>query len=95
MLHDYFTPRVTRGEGLPEVERIPYFSEQAVECLQGLEQIVLVGAPAPVTFFAYPDKPSWMTPDGCDLLTLAERDEEPDGKDDVAPTPEPETPTES
>jgi acetolactate synthase-1/2/3 large subunit len=72
LLHDYFTPRVTRGEGLPEVERIPYFSEQIVECLKGLEQIVLVGAPAPVTFFAYPDKPSWVTPEGCALLTLAE-----------------------
>jgi len=72
LLHDYFTPRMTRGEGLPEVERIPYFSEQIVEVLKGLEQIVLVGAPVPVTFFAYPDKPSWVTPDGCDLLTLAE-----------------------
>ena len=76
LLHDYFSPRVTRGEGLPEVERIPYFSEQAVDCLKGLEQIVLVGAPAPVTFFAYPDKPSWMTPDGCALLTLAEREDD-------------------
>ncbi len=72
LLHDYFTPRLTRGEGLPEVERIPYFAEEIVECLKGLEQIVLVGAPAPVTFFAYPDKPSWVTPEGCDLLTLAE-----------------------
>ena len=33
---------------------------------------MLVGAPPPVTFFAYPDKPSWVTPEGCDLLTLAE-----------------------
>jgi len=72
LLHDYFTPRLTRGEGLSHVERIPYFSEQIVECLAGLEQIVLVGAPAPVTFFAYPDKPSWVTPEGCALLTLAE-----------------------
>ena len=72
LLHDYFTPRLTRGEGLPEVERIPYFAEEIVECLKGLEQIVLVGAPAPVTFFAYPDKPSWVTPEGCELLTLAE-----------------------
>jgi acetolactate synthase I/II/III large subunit len=71
LLHDYFMPRMTRGEGLPEVERIPYFSEQIVECLQGLEQIILVGAPPPVTFFAYPDKPSWVTPEGCDLITLA------------------------
>lgn len=69
--HDYFTPRIRRGAGLPAIERIPYFSEQIVECLAGLEQIVLVGAPAPVTFFAYPDKPSWVTPQGCDLLTLA------------------------
>ncbi len=72
LLHDYFTPRMTRGEGLPEFERIPYFAEQIVEVLKGLEQIVLVGAPAPVTFFAYPDKPSWATPDGCDLITLAQ-----------------------
>jgi acetolactate synthase-1/2/3 large subunit len=71
LLHDYFTPRITRGEGLPEVERIPYFAEEIVEMLKGLEQIILVGAPAPVTFFAYPDKPSWVTPEGCDLLTLA------------------------
>ncbi len=76
LLHDYFTPRMTRGEGLTEVERIPYFAEQIVECLQGLEQIILVGAPPPVTFFAYPDKPSWVTPEGCDLITLAgERDD--------------------
>jgi acetolactate synthase-1/2/3 large subunit len=72
LLHDYFTPRLTRGHGLPEIERVPYFSEEIVECLKGLEQIVLVGAPPPVTFFAYPDKPSWVTPEGCGLFTLAE-----------------------
>jgi len=71
LLHDYFTPRMTRGEGLPEVERIPYFAEDIAEFLKDLEQIVLVGAPAPVTFFAYPGKPSWVTPQGCELLTLA------------------------
>jgi acetolactate synthase-1/2/3 large subunit len=79
LLHDYFTPRMTRGEGLPEVERIPYFSEQIVECLEGLEQIILVGAPPPVTFFAYPDKPSWVTPEGCDLITLAGEREDATG----------------
>jgi acetolactate synthase-1/2/3 large subunit len=76
LLHDYFTPRLTRGEGLSEIERIPYFAEEIVEFLTGLEQIVLVGAPPPVTFFAYPDKPSWVTPQGCELVTLAgERDD--------------------
>lgn len=72
LLHDYFTPRLTRGAGLPRIERIPYFAEEAVERLKGLEQTVLVGAPAPVSFFAYPDKPSWLTPQGCELLTLTE-----------------------
>jgi len=70
--HDYFSPRITRGAGLPAIERIPYFGEEIVARLAGLEQIVLVGAPAPVTFFAYPGRPSWVTPDGCDLITLAE-----------------------
>lgn len=71
LFHDYFTPRVTRGAGLPRVERIPYFAEEILGFLAGLEQIVLVGAPPPVSFFAYPGLPSWMTPVGCELLTLA------------------------
>ncbi len=71
LAHDYFSPRITRGEGMPPVERIPYFAEEIVEHLKGLEQIVLVGAPEPVTFFAYPGKPSWVTPEGCELLALA------------------------
>ena len=79
LLHDYFTPRLTRGEGLAEIERIPYFAEEIVEFLKGLEQIVLVGAAPPVTFFAYPDKPSWVTPEGCELLTLAEPHEDMTG----------------
>jgi acetolactate synthase-1/2/3 large subunit len=76
LLHDYFTPRMTRGHGLPAVERIHYFAEDIVENLKGLAQIVLVGAPPPVTFFAYAGKPSWVTPDGCELLTLAEPQED-------------------
>ncbi|HEY0267443.1 MAG TPA: acetolactate synthase large subunit [Rhizomicrobium sp.] len=76
LFHDYFTPRLTRGAGLAEIERIPYFAEEILEFVRGLEQIVLVGAPPPVTFFAYPGKPSWVTPQGCDLLTLAEPQED-------------------
>jgi len=76
LAHDYFTPRIRRGAGLPAIERIPYFAEEIVDRLAGLEQIVLVGAPPPVTFFAYPDKPSWVTPPGCELLILARPDED-------------------
>ncbi|HVV29172.1 MAG TPA: acetolactate synthase large subunit [Rhizomicrobium sp.] len=72
LCHDYFTPRIRRGAGLPFVERIPYFAEEIADHLSGLEQIVLAGAPPPVSFFAYPGRPGWMTPEGCVLLTLAE-----------------------
>lgn len=76
LYHDYFTPHLCRGAGIAAVMRIPYFAEDIQQCLKGLEQIVLVGAPAPVTFFAYPGKPSWMTPEGCQLFTLAEAHED-------------------
>lgn len=69
--HDFFAPRVARGAGLPPIERIPYFAEDIVEKLKGLEQLILVGAAPPVTFFAYPDKPSWVTPEGCEIITLS------------------------
>jgi acetolactate synthase-1/2/3 large subunit len=69
--HDFLPARVTRGAGLPPVERLPYFAEDIVESLKGLEQLILVGASPPVTFFAYPDKPSWVTPEGCEIITLS------------------------
>jgi len=54
------------------VERLPYFSEQAAELLSNFEQLVLVGVAAPVSFFAYPGKDSVLTPENCEILTLAE-----------------------
>lgn len=71
LAHDFFAPRVRAGAGQPLIERIPYFAENIVESLQGLEQLVLVGAQAPVTFFAYPGRPSWVTPEGCEIITLS------------------------
>jgi acetolactate synthase I/II/III large subunit len=67
---DTFAPRRQRGAGRVEVERIPYFAEQIVEFMKGTEQLILVGATPPVSFFAYPNKPSWCTPEGCKILYL-------------------------
>src|SRR5690606_10080424 len=39
--------------------------------LEGTEQLILVGSRTPVAFFAYPGKPSVLTPEGCDIITLA------------------------
>lgn len=64
--------RLQRGAGRVPVERLPYFAEQASEILSGFEQLVLVGATAPVSFFAYPGKQSILTPENCEILQLAE-----------------------
>jgi len=71
LLSDTFAPRLQRGAGRVPVERLPYFAEQVVEFLAGTDLIVLVGSQPPVSFFAYPDKPSWLTPEGCSIAVLA------------------------
>jgi acetolactate synthase I/II/III large subunit len=71
LLCDTFAPHTRRGAGQVPVERIPYFPEQIVDFLSGVEQLVLVAAKPPVSFFAYPDKPSWCVPDGCFITYLA------------------------
>lgn len=76
---DTFAPRIQRGAGRVAIERIPYFAEQIVEFMQDVEQLILVGASPPVSFFAYPDKPSWCTPEGCRILHLAHRHEDGTG----------------
>jgi acetolactate synthase-1/2/3 large subunit len=73
---DTFAPRLARGAGRVAPERIPYFAELMVEFLAGLERIILVGAKPPVAFFAYPDKPSWCLPAGCDIVYLAHEHED-------------------
>ena len=76
LMCDTFTPRLRRGAGCVPVERLPYFSEQVVEFLAGTELIILVGTKPPVSFFGYPDKASWLTPQGCRLAVLAQPQED-------------------
>jgi acetolactate synthase I/II/III large subunit len=38
--------------------------------------LVLVGATPPVSIFGSPDQPSWLTPEGCDILYLAHEHED-------------------
>ena len=54
--------RTQRGRGRVFVERVPYVVDQAVKVLAGLKHIILVGSKMPVAFFAYPDKPSLLSP---------------------------------
>ncbi len=68
--------RLQRGAGRVAVERIPFPVDQALAALAHYRHIVLVGAQAPVAFFAYPDKPSLLAPPGCEIhrLTSAAED---------------------
>lgn len=71
VLHDAFVARLERGAPLPDLERIPYFPEQATHALAGLRTLLLAGARDPVAFFGYPDGRSRVAPDDCERLVLA------------------------
>ncbi len=62
LLANTFPGYIDRGNGLPEVKRIPYFPEGAAALMSGYETVVLVGAHDPVTFFGYEGVPSRVIP---------------------------------
>jgi acetolactate synthase-1/2/3 large subunit len=72
LLCETFPARLERGAGLPPVERLGYLAEFAMAQLAGLRHLVLVDAKAPVSFFAYPDKPSDLVPEGCEVHVLVD-----------------------
>ena len=59
------------GAGRVSLNRIPYPVPQALKLLAPYQRIVLVGARAPIGFFAYPNTPSVVTPEGCEIFELA------------------------
>jgi acetolactate synthase I/II/III large subunit len=76
LLTETFPARMERGAGLPVVERLAYLAEQAEAQLAGTGELVLAGARAPVSFFAYPGRASDLVPDGCAVTALAGPDED-------------------
>jgi acetolactate synthase I/II/III large subunit len=67
----YPLTRLERGEGAPSVDRIAYVLELAVEQLKEFRQLILVGAKAPMAYFASPGKDSAFTSPECKIHTLA------------------------
>jgi len=63
---------MARGRGRVPVERVPYVVDTALGALAGLKHVILVGAKPPMGFFAYPGKPSLMTPRDCAITVLAQ-----------------------
>ena len=71
VLTETFPARLERGAGLPAPGRLAYLGEVAAKQLDGLRHLVLVDAASPVSFFAYPGKPSDLVPEGCEVHVLA------------------------
>ena len=62
--------RTERGAGVPAVERLAYLAEMASAQVQDAQHLILAGARSPVSFFAYPGKPSDLVPAGCVVQTI-------------------------
>jgi len=71
LLAPYPITRLRRGAGLPTVDRVQYVLEPAIEQFKEFRQLILVGAKAPVAYFAYPGKSSVFTSPDCQIHTLA------------------------
>jgi acetolactate synthase-1/2/3 large subunit len=71
LLSETFPTRLERGPGLPQPTRLAYLGEFAMAQLDGLKHLILVGAKSPVSFFAYPGKPSDLVPESCTVHAMA------------------------
>ena len=76
LLAETFPTRIERGSGLPEPTRLAYLAEFAAMQLEPFRHLVIIDSKAPVSFFAYPGKASYLVPDGCEVSTFASDDED-------------------
>ena len=67
---DTFAPKIARGVGRFMPDRMHYFAEGAMQDLKDCDLMILAGTKAPVAFFAYPDRPSLLVPEGCKVVSL-------------------------
>ncbi|HEY4465698.1 MAG TPA: acetolactate synthase large subunit [Streptosporangiaceae bacterium] len=98
LLCETFPARLERGAGLPAVDRLAYLAEFATEQLAGARHLILAGARPPVSFFAYPGRPSELAPAGAQAHVLAQHGDDVAGAlasladmvaGDAAPLPQP------
>jgi acetolactate synthase-1/2/3 large subunit len=70
LVAETFPANLERGAGIPAIDRLGYLAEFAQLQLDGVRHLILVEAKSPVSFFAYPGKPSDLVPPGCTVHTL-------------------------
>lgn len=69
-------PRMARGRGRVPVDRIPFAVDSALKVFGGTKHVILVGAKPPTAFFAYPGKPSLVSPPDSAIHVLARPEQE-------------------
>ena len=67
ILVETFIARMERGRGRPHVDKLPYPISMSLDVLKKYKQVLLVETMEPVAFFAYPNKPGKLLPEGCCL----------------------------
>lgn len=72
LLSEWSNARLERGAGRVAVGRVPYPIDAALKVLEPFDNIVLLGARAPIGFFAYPGKPAELTRPDTQILPLAD-----------------------
>jgi acetolactate synthase-1/2/3 large subunit len=68
---EFNNARMECGAGRVRVDRLPYGVDLALAALRDVRQLILAGAKSPVSFFAYPGKPSVLAPADCTVSKLA------------------------
>jgi acetolactate synthase-1/2/3 large subunit len=76
LLAAQFNTRVERGHGRHPIARLVYAYDQSVAMLAGTKHLVLIGTTPPVAPFAYPNKPSYLSPKDCSVHVLARPDQD-------------------
>jgi len=71
LISEYNNARMERGTGRAVVKQLPFVVDNALAMLKDVRQLLLVGAKSPVSFFAYPGKPSVLVPEGCTVTKVA------------------------
>jgi acetolactate synthase I/II/III large subunit len=70
LMAPYFVSRMRRGAGTVPFQRLRYPVDENVALLADKTALVLCGAARPVSFFAYPGKPSLPEAAGCHVMEL-------------------------
>lgn len=71
-----FPRLIQRGKSRASIERLAYLNEIATDQLRSFEQIVTVGCSAPVSPFAYPNRPGKLWPEDCSIFELASSEQD-------------------